>query len=109
MNTKTTTDLETIRRRPNNFTWGKVKEIYDVGPLNPDCVTRFYSIVETYPREEKGEVQGAFHVYVDGNDMSTSANSFEEALVLAVACRLHGGTFSRGWEAGRFAMKVLTP
>lgn len=69
-----TTDLETIRKYPRRFTWGKVVQIHDVGP---------YAIVES----DNDKAERSFHVYVGGSDTHRSARSLDEALLTAIAHR----------------------
>jgi hypothetical protein len=73
MNMETTTDLETIRKHPGRFTWGRAEAVHDVGR---------YSIVESVDRKTQ---EVSFHPYVDGRNTHVSASSLEGALVLAVA------------------------
>lgn len=69
-----TTDLETIRKYPRRFTWGKVVQIHDIGP---------YAIVES--EDDKGE--HGFHVYVGGANTNRWELSLDAALLTAIAHR----------------------
>ena len=88
----TTTDLDIIRKYPNRFTWGKVKQIHDVGP---------YTVVH---HQAEG-VESNYHVYVDGRDCSVGSSSLGGALILAIAYKnLESNTAN--WMA-RAAAKLL--
>lgn len=83
---RTTTDLNIIRKYPNRFTWGKVIKITDVGP---------YTIVEFTALKEGKAPVSEFQVYVDEKDTSTGADTFDEALLLAISIRHLGkGTYA---------------
>jgi hypothetical protein len=69
-----TTDLNVIRERPNRFCWGKVTKIHDIGR---------YTLVEYMDND--GNIEPVFHVYVDGADCSSGAESFDKGLILAIA------------------------
>lgn len=72
-NLEKTTDLKTVRRYPKRFSWGKVTQILDVGPD--------YTIVVYRDEDQKTQ----YHPYVKGEDTSTSCDSLDEALIIAMA------------------------
>lgn len=71
-----TTDLDTVRRNPNAFTWGTIRKIHDVGPR--------YTVVEYYwPVDDAACTR--YLVYVDGNSTNRSPAGFDQALLVAIA------------------------
>lgn len=94
-----TTSLEIIRWVPARFTWGVVQKIHEIGR---------YTIVEHLRRPARNgpqETEVAFHLYVDGKDMSTSAATLDRALLTAVA---HGNLeCNDARAAGGFAARAM--
>lgn len=72
----TTTDLETIRTRPNRFTWGRVITIHDIGR---------YTLVEYVSQSHDKPSVVYFHSYVDGKSTHSSQTSLESGLICAIA------------------------
>lgn len=85
---QTTTELEEIRNG-GRYTWGKVNEIYEIGP---------YSIVEYYPHKTEGGLhleefdtsKLAFALYVGGASTNSSWYSLDAALAAGIAYRAEG-------------------
>jgi hypothetical protein len=87
-----TTNLAAIHEEPDRFSWGRVRAIHDVGT---------FTIVEFNRRplrEGEADTDPAkglsadtaseairFYVYVEGRPTASSTDSFEEALILALA------------------------
>ncbi len=92
-----TTDIEKVRVNPEQFAWGKIIELHEVGP---------YVIAECYPwkvaRWENGAGGGSvrvgeidpnaleFHGWVDGQNTSHSWGSLDAALVGCIAYKHEG-------------------
>jgi transposase len=99
---ESTTDLYTIRKHPNSFTWGRVEKIYDL--------TDYYTIVEYLPSSalKDGVVTQftQFHVYVEGKDTCRSSTSIEGAMLVAIA---YGGFTNKNTadEMARASAKLL--
>jgi hypothetical protein len=73
----TTTDLKLVKKYPHKFTWGRVIAFHHLGR---------YDFVE-YESNTNGKLSGklSFHIYVDGESISESANTLETALLGAIA------------------------
>lgn len=89
--------LAEVRKYPKRFVWGPVVQVHDIG-------TR-YTIVEYECPMDGGAIR--FHIYVDGKDISVSFNTFEEAMVGAVA--FGKLPYNEAQTAALYAYKVLTP
>jgi hypothetical protein len=76
-----TTDLKTIRTRPNLYTWGTVIKIHDIG--------EHYTLVESTELFQGG-VERRFHVYVDSVDTNLCSSSFDRALLFAISQKTLG-------------------
>lgn len=83
--TEKQTDLHRMTQDVSHgFTWGAYLTTHEVGP---------YQIVEFHPNKTKGvtvlqgvfENSPAFHPFVNGKDLSTTVDSLDEALILAIA------------------------
>jgi hypothetical protein len=92
-----TTDLEVLRKYPHRFTWGHIIQIH---------VLKRYTIVEFVQPHPESELT-RFHVYVDERDTNRGAETFESALLLAIAIGQLGPT-GHADEMARAAQKLLT-
>lgn len=99
---RTTTNLNIIRRAPRHFTWGEVVAVHDIGP---------YSLVEFHPHvfedgrgTDKVDYDATeFHGYVNGESISQSFGSLDAAMAGVIAYR-NDGPNSR---AGTYFIKMI--
>ena len=71
----TKNELADIRRDPRTFPWGTLRKLHDVGHR--------YTIAEYIVSDASHSTR--FHVYVDGESTSQSADTFDGALIVAIA------------------------
>jgi hypothetical protein len=73
----TTTDLVTIKERPDLFTWGQILKLHTVGD---------FTVVEYLDRKVLSFPQRTlFHAYHKHNDLHSSHESLEAALIYCIA------------------------
>lgn len=86
----TTTNLEEVRQGAP-FTWGEIKNIWDIGPYT----------VAAYI--ERSSLNLHYHVWVDGENTSHGAISLEGALAEAMAVKWDGVNS----QAAMFFMRMI--
>lgn len=97
-----TTNLTELRKDKSNFTWGKLIKLHEIGD---------YTIGEYHPRITKGcELthkinydEKEYHCWINDEDINISADTLDNALILAIAYK-HDGCNS---HAGEYFIKMI--
>lgn len=95
MSTNTTTNLATVRKEPQRYTWGKIRQIHEIGP---------YAVIEYESQEDNGETR--WSPYVNGQDLRRSMLNLDAALLVGMAFR-SPTTTKEPEVAARYAAKLL--
>ena len=88
----TTTDLNILRDHPEQFTWGRIIKIMEIGD---------YTIAEFHHRHHESMVE--YHLWINGKDTRTSYDSLDSALAGAIARKYEGCNT----QAGYYFMKMI--
>lgn len=88
--------LSTLRSQPENYSWGEIVKIHDVG--------KHYSIVEYVDADHST----CFHAYVDDKPVSSHTSTFDDALIEAIAHRnLDKDSSNEAWYMARACKRIL--
>jgi len=98
-----TTELIELKNHMARFTWGKITEFFSIGDYD-------FAAYHPWKRDDCTVLTGKvdydtvnYHIWIDGEDASISCSTLEEAMVCAIARKLHGINS----QAGYFFMKMI--